>query len=113
MRKRHSQVEIAALLSQAREMTSQGRLQGDIAKALGISIMTYHRWRRAQGGNRPAPSGAAAHPAEPRPQTNPISELRLENLRLRRLVADLLLEKMSLEEALGSKGAAPRMVGRG
>ena len=113
MRKRHSQVEIAALLSQAREMTSQGRLQGDIAKALGISVMTYHRWRKAQEGNRSAPSRAAAHPAEPGTQTNPISELRLENLRLRRLVADLLLEKMSLEEALGSKGAAQRMTGRG
>ena len=46
MRKRHSQEEVAALLDRAREMTAQGKLQGDIAKALGAGVTTYHHWRK-------------------------------------------------------------------
>jgi hypothetical protein len=41
--------------------------------------------------------------ASPIEQTRRISELQLENSRLRRLVTDLLLEKMNLEEGIGSR----------
>jgi transposase len=45
--KRHSADEIAVKLRRANEMMKEGKGQAEIAKALGISIMTYHRWRRA------------------------------------------------------------------
>jgi hypothetical protein len=88
----------------ADEMAAQGRLHGDIAKSLGISVMTYHRWRKARRLAHPAPKPAAgAAPADNLEQMNQIRELRLENLRLRRLVTDLLLEKDKLEEGLRAR----------
>ena len=44
--RRHSKAEIAALLAQANEMATQGKAQNEIANALGISVMTLHRWRK-------------------------------------------------------------------
>jgi putative transposase len=111
-KKRHTPAEIAAKLQQADEWASQGRLHGDIAKTLGVSLMTYHRWRKA----RAAAPGHAAQPVEEsvesaplavREQMERISELQLENSRLRRLVTDLLLEKVKLEENLRGT-VAPR-----
>ena len=46
-KRKHSRAEIAAMLAQANEMAAQGKLQSDIAKTLGISVMTLHRWRKA------------------------------------------------------------------
>ncbi len=105
-KRRHTTAEIEALLGRAEAMSAEGRLQSDIAKALGVSVMTYHRWRKAR-----APSSVAVgsqHGAElktsPVEQAARISDLQLENSRLRRLVTDLLLEKMNLEE--GDHGRA-------
>ena len=89
----------------AADMASQGRLHGDIAKSLGISLMTYHRWRKASGAltrpaSRPAADVAQADISPVREQMSQIRELQLENSRLRRLVTDLLLEKVKLEEGL-------------
>src|SRR5713101_6938323 len=101
---RHTASEIATKLAMADDMTAQGRLHGDIAKSLGISLMTYHRWRKARGALA-RPSRPATHvervgiPPE-REQMSQIRELQLENSRLRRLVTDLLLEKVKLEEGL-------------
>jgi hypothetical protein len=43
---------------------------------------------------------------------NRVAELRLENARLRHLVADLLLEKVALEEKIGGVAAERRSSGR-
>jgi putative transposase len=87
----------------ADDMAAQGRLHGDIAKSLGVSVMTYHRWRKARKAH-PAPRHGAEAPRTEtlteHEQMIQIRELRLENLRLRRLVTDLLLEKDKLEEGL-------------
>ena len=48
--KRHSHAEISAVLSQAHEMMLRGQSQTAICKALGISVMTLHRWRKEFGG---------------------------------------------------------------
>jgi len=99
----------------ADEMAAQGGLQRDIAKSLGVSVMTYHRWRKAReasGHFAPRPADHAERmdiPSE-REQTSQIRELQLENARLRRLVTDLLLEKVRLEEDL-SGGASGRRAG--
>src|SRR5215470_18006067 len=106
-KKRHTPEEIAAKLRQADEMVAQGKLYGDVAKTLGVSIMTFHRWRKARttAHARAAPRlGEEAYsPATEADLGVRIAALELENSRLRRLVTDLLLEKVRLEETLGGK----------
>jgi hypothetical protein len=100
-RKRHSRAEIATKLAQANGLATQGKLQSEIARALGVSVMTLYRWRKAPPGPQPA-LVATAETREPdriRGADGRIAELQLENSRLRRLVTDLLLEKVKLEEA--------------
>ena len=96
---RHTLEEIAAKLDEADAMSARGTLHADIAKALGISVMTYHRWRKARDSSRSA-ALSPSRGVETTAPTNPISSLQLENARLRRLVTDLLLEKMNLEESI-------------
>ena len=47
-RKRHSPAEIAAKLAQAEQLIAQGRRQQEVARSLGVSVMTFHRWRKAR-----------------------------------------------------------------
>ena len=92
-RKKHSRVEIATKLAQANDLAMQGELQSEIARALGVSVMTLHRWRKAPPG--PQPAFVATHEMGQPDRTpgggNRIAELQLENSRLRRLATDLLL----------------------
>ena len=44
--KRHASDEISAKLAQANELAAKGKTQREISKALGVSIMTYHRWKK-------------------------------------------------------------------
>jgi transposase len=103
-KKRHSPEEIAAKLRQADEMVTQGKLHSDVAKSLGVSIMTYHRWRKARAA---APQGYSSGEARPHLAEGEfdarLATLEVENSRLRRLVTDLLLEKVRLEELLSAK----------
>jgi transposase-like protein len=105
-KKRHSRVEIASKLAQANDLATQGKQQSEIARALGVSVMTLHRWRKAPPGPRPASVATheAGQPYQMRRGGDRIAELQLENSRLRRLVTDLLLEKIKLEEAGGTFG---------
>jgi hypothetical protein len=104
-KKRHSRAEIAAKLAQANDLATRGRLQSEIARTLGVSVMTLHRWRKAPHGPQPAHGVGQFNGA--RGRTDRIAELQLENSRLRRLVTDLLLEKIRLEEAAkGQKSSA-------
>jgi transposase-like protein len=45
-RKKHSREEIATKLSKADELHERGKTQAEIARTLGVSAMTYHRWRK-------------------------------------------------------------------
>jgi transposase-like protein len=85
-------------------MNAEGRLHGDIAKALGVSVMTYHRWRKARGPSSLAAESGAESNTAPLDQAARIKELQLENLQLRRLITDVLLEKMNLEEGVHGRG---------
>ena len=104
-KKKHSTEEIATKLARANELATQGKLQSEIARTLGVSIMTLHRWRKAPRGSRHA--SLATHETSQAERTRSaadrIAELQLENSRLRRLVTDLLLDEMKLEEATQSK----------
>ena len=53
-KKRHSRVEIATKLAQANDLATQGKPQSQIARRLGVSVMTLHRWRKAPPGPQPA-----------------------------------------------------------
>jgi putative transposase len=101
-RKRHSTTEIEVKLEKADALAADNHNQNEIAKALGISVMTLHRWRKASP-SRPfvapdAPSEGSSARQLPLRQQPRIAELELENGRLRRLVTNLLLEKMRLED---------------
>jgi putative transposase len=103
LRRRHSPEEVASKLHQAEELLQRGKRHADIARELGISVMTYHRWRAAARAAEQAPSitPEIPHlPGEPSQPTSRFDDLQVENARLRRLVIDLLLEKMKLQEAL-------------
>jgi len=95
-KRRHSRAEIATKLAQANELATRGKLQSDIARTLGVSVMTLHRWRKAPP--RAQPAHETGEPGQTRGGSDRIAELQLENSRLRRLVTDLLLEKIKLEE---------------
>jgi putative transposase len=112
-RKRHSAPEIAAKLHRADQMATDGMLQSDIARALGVSVMTYHRWRasRAASEGEGETPVVAARPQIARPtdreQMGELERLQIENVRLRKLLTDLMLEKARLEETLSPTNRAP------
>src|SRR5262249_50087681 len=47
--KPHSRVEVATKLAQANDLARQGRPQSEIARTLGGSVVTLHRWRKRTG----------------------------------------------------------------
>ena len=81
MARRHSPQEINSKLHQAEEMSQLGKSETEIARTLGVSVMIYRRWRVTRGAEHPG--------QEPIQPDSEIDNLRLENARLRRLVADL------------------------
>src|SRR5262245_7362553 len=105
--KRHASEEIAAKLAQANELAAKGKTQSEIAKALGVSIMTYHRWKKSlkdmtgSSGGRGRLESSGSLGAD-----GLVKQLELENSRLRRLVTDLLLEKLKLEEEIRARHEA-------
>jgi hypothetical protein len=106
--RRHSSAEISAKLEQAEALAADGKVQSEIAMALGVSVMTLHRWRKLDHPEAPEPSSALdlGHGARGgRGQADIVAELRMENRQLRQIVTDLLLEKIKLEEAAGLRAA--------
>ena len=67
-------------------LTSQGQSVADAVRAIGVTEVTYYRWRQEYGGLKTN-------------QVRRIKELELENQRLRKAVADLTLDKQILAEA--------------
>ena len=104
-KKRYSRAEIATKLAQANELATQGKLQSEIARTLGVSVVTLHRWRKAPPLPPPV-HDEAGQPYRMCRGGDRIAELQLENSRLRRLVTDLLIEKMKLEEAGATFGGS-------
>ena len=111
--KRHVSEEIAAKLAQANELAAKGKTQREISKALGVSIMTYHRWKKmpnaAAASAKPAEHGKAelqSRASGAIGSDEMIKRLELENSQLRRLVTDMLLDKLKLEEELRARREA-------
>ncbi len=85
-RKRHTAEEIVAKLRQVDVLSSQGRAIADAIRAIGVTEVTYYRWRNEYGGLKGD-------------QVKRLKELEAENSRLRRAVSDLTLDKQILREA--------------
>ena len=49
--KRHSEEEITTKLRQAKQLMAGGQSQAQVCRGLGVSVMTYHRWRKRELGD--------------------------------------------------------------
>jgi transposase-like protein len=104
--KRHGTSQIASKLRLARELAAQGQTQAEICKELGISVMTFHRWRKMvpePSSTTPETQTAQVLDAVERGAMKTEEELLDENRRLKRIITDLLLDKMKLEELIEAK----------
>ena len=80
-RKRYSVEQIIAAINQ-REL---GTPAGEIIRKLGIAEATFYRWKQQYGGLEPG-------------QARELKQLREENTQLKKLVADLSLDKAMLQD---------------
>ena len=86
MAKRHTAEEIVAKLRQVDVLMAQGRPVADAVRSIGVTEVTYYRWRNEYGGLKGD-------------QVKRLKELETENNLLRRAVSDLKLDKLILAEA--------------
>jgi len=86
MAKRAKPEEIIAKLREVEVRLSRGETTGQAVRSIGVTEQTYYRWRREYGG-----MGVD--------QARRLKELEKENLRLRKAVSDLTLDKLILAEA--------------
>jgi transposase-like protein len=67
-------------------MTGQGMSMAYAIRSIGVTEVTYYRWRSEYGGMK-------------LDQVKRLKELEVENARLRKAVSDLTLDKLILKEA--------------
>src|ERR1700752_3633499 len=89
-RKRHSAEDIVRKLRRADELAAEGKTGEEIAAELEVSPATLYNWRRAYGGVK------TDAPKE-------LKELREQNARLKRLLAEAELEKDAVREVAKRK----------
>ena len=85
-RKRFKAEEIVNKLREADVLLSQGHSVAQSCKQIGVTSVTYYRWRREYGGMKTN-------------QAKRLRELERENGRLKRLLADAEVDKAILREA--------------
>ena len=86
VRKSYTPEQIINKLREAEILLNQGNTLAVVWKKIGVSDCTYYRWRREYGGLRIE-------------QVRKLKILEKENARLKKLVADLSLDKAILKEA--------------
>jgi putative transposase len=84
-RKSQSPEQIIAKLRQIEVLIAQGKTVAVACREAGITEQTYYRWRKEYGGLK-------------LDQAKRLKDLEKENQRLKKLVADLSLDKAMLEE---------------
>ena len=85
-RSRFTEQQIAFALQQA----ESGTLVGEVCRKMGVSEQTFYRWKKRFGGLMPS-------------EVRRLKQTEEENARLRRLVADLSLDKEMLQEVIRKK----------
>lgn len=83
---RFTESQIAFILRQAEE----GTAVAEVCRKAGISEATYYNWRRKYGGLMPS-------------EMKRLKQLEEENGRLKRIVADLSLDKEMLQDVIRRK----------
>jgi putative transposase len=86
-RNRHSPQQVVRKLQEAQAALAAGRELATVCQMLGISEQTYYRWKNKYGGMKAQ-------------EARRLAVLEEENIRLKKLVADLSLDKAILTEAL-------------
>ena len=89
-RKRYSAEQIIGYLREAEVLLAKGSSIPQICKKIGIAEQTYYRWRKEYGSLSVD-------------QARRLKEVEKENTRLRKLVADLSLDKAILKEVAEGK----------
>lgn len=89
-RKRHSPEEIIKKLREAATLLAGGQSLEAVCRKLEVSAPTYHRWKQEYGGAREE-------------TVKRLKALEKENGRLKKLVADLSLDKAMLKELVEGK----------
>jgi putative transposase len=89
--RKHTPEQFIAKLREAEADLNTGQTIGQVCQKFGISEWTFHRWRNEYRGMK---AGAVRR----------LKELEQENLRLKKAVADLTLDKQILKEALDHLG---------
>ena len=84
-RKRYSAEEIVNKLREAEVHLAQGMSVKEMARQIGVTDQTYYKWRREFGGLKTD-------------QAKRMKELEKENGRLKKLVAELSLDKQMLQD---------------
>jgi len=85
-RRTYSPEQIINKLREVEVLISQGATAPEASRKVGITEQTYYRWRREYGGLRIE-------------QVRKLKTLEKENVRLKKLVADLSLDNSILKEA--------------
>ena len=92
MRKSRFSIEqIVAVLRQV----ETGMPVSDVIRRIGISEQTFYRWKKEYSGLQPD-------------QVRELKQLQEENARLKRLVAELSLDKAMLQDVASKKWGGPR-----
>ena len=86
MAKKHKPEEVVAKLRQVDVLTAQGTPMADAIRSIGVTEVTYYRWRSEYGGLKSD-------------QVKRLKDLETENARLRKAISDLTLDKLILQEA--------------
>ncbi len=86
-RKRYTPEQIIGMLREAEVELSRGEKVKQVCRNIGVSEQTYYRWRKEYGGMKVT-------------QVRRLKDLEKENVRLKRAVADLTLDKLILQESL-------------
>jgi septal ring factor EnvC (AmiA/AmiB activator) len=84
-KKRFSAEQIVTLLRQIEVLMAQGKPTPVACRDAGVSLQSFYRWRKEYGGLETD-------------QAKRMKDLERENVRLKRLVADLSLEKQVLKD---------------
>ena len=85
-KKRHTAEQIISKLREAEVLLATGTKMPQVCRKLGITEQTYYRWRKEYGGVRTD-------------QVKLLKEVEKENVRLKKVVADLALDNAILKEA--------------
>ena len=86
-RTRHSPEQIIKKLREADTMLAAGKSIGQVVQTLEVSEQTFHRWRNQYGGMKSE-------------EAKRLKQLEEENRRLKKVVADLMLDKDILQDVL-------------